>query len=215
MALINCDECGKEFSDKANACPNCGCPNETLQKNEAKETIKKEPPLEPPFEIKGDENYKPRAPFYLTFLIGAPLGYLIILAGGIKSSQMNAFLWVVIMVILVGLFISSGEIAASFPKTKRKREKSSQLYEYFKKRYPLLNQMKPEYQSLGIINLKEKDLDSMLFEIYMEAFKKNADAIVINNNSVITHVGATVTPTLQRNVSSSTSREIMATFVKY
>lgn len=26
MALINCTECGKEFSDKASACPNCGCP---------------------------------------------------------------------------------------------------------------------------------------------------------------------------------------------
>ena len=26
MALINCPECGKEISDKAIACPNCGCP---------------------------------------------------------------------------------------------------------------------------------------------------------------------------------------------
>ena len=26
MALIKCSECGKEFSDKAKACPNCACP---------------------------------------------------------------------------------------------------------------------------------------------------------------------------------------------
>ncbi len=26
MALINCPECGKEVSDKATTCPNCGCP---------------------------------------------------------------------------------------------------------------------------------------------------------------------------------------------
>lgn len=26
MALIKCSECGKEISDKANACPNCGAP---------------------------------------------------------------------------------------------------------------------------------------------------------------------------------------------
>lgn len=26
MALITCTECGKEFSDKAPSCPNCGCP---------------------------------------------------------------------------------------------------------------------------------------------------------------------------------------------
>lgn len=28
MALIKCVECGKEISDKAYACPNCGCPAE-------------------------------------------------------------------------------------------------------------------------------------------------------------------------------------------
>ena len=26
MALINCTECGKEVSDRAKTCPNCGCP---------------------------------------------------------------------------------------------------------------------------------------------------------------------------------------------
>ncbi len=26
MALIKCEECGKEISDKAVSCPNCGCP---------------------------------------------------------------------------------------------------------------------------------------------------------------------------------------------
>lgn len=26
MALIKCPECGKQVSDKANACPGCGCP---------------------------------------------------------------------------------------------------------------------------------------------------------------------------------------------
>ena len=26
MALINCPECGKQISDKAGSCPNCGCP---------------------------------------------------------------------------------------------------------------------------------------------------------------------------------------------
>lgn len=28
MALINCPECGKQVSDKASMCPNCGCPVE-------------------------------------------------------------------------------------------------------------------------------------------------------------------------------------------
>lgn len=30
MALINCPECNKEFSDKAKNCPNCGCPIEEI-----------------------------------------------------------------------------------------------------------------------------------------------------------------------------------------
>lgn len=27
MSMINCPECGKEISDKAEKCPNCGCPS--------------------------------------------------------------------------------------------------------------------------------------------------------------------------------------------
>ena len=33
MALIKCEDCGKEFSDKASACPNCGCPNDIKIEN--------------------------------------------------------------------------------------------------------------------------------------------------------------------------------------
>lgn len=45
MALIKCIECGKEFSDKASACPNCACPIEVIKKDKTKkENIKKEDP---------------------------------------------------------------------------------------------------------------------------------------------------------------------------
>lgn len=30
MALIECKECGKQMSDKAECCPNCGCPIEEM-----------------------------------------------------------------------------------------------------------------------------------------------------------------------------------------
>ena len=40
MALIKCEECGKEFSDKADICPNCGCPNS--QKSKVNVVIEKE-----------------------------------------------------------------------------------------------------------------------------------------------------------------------------
>lgn len=41
MALIKCEECGKEISDRAARCPQCGCPVE-IEKNPKKEPIKKE-----------------------------------------------------------------------------------------------------------------------------------------------------------------------------
>lgn len=31
MALIKCPECGKEISDKATSCPNCGCPSTDIE----------------------------------------------------------------------------------------------------------------------------------------------------------------------------------------
>ena len=30
MALFKCPECGREISDKASACPHCGCPVTTV-----------------------------------------------------------------------------------------------------------------------------------------------------------------------------------------
>lgn len=45
MALIKCTECGKEFSDKASACPNCGCPTKDVlsELDRAEETLEAEP----------------------------------------------------------------------------------------------------------------------------------------------------------------------------
>lgn len=38
MALIKCGECGKEISDKAISCPNCGCPVNNEKENMPKST---------------------------------------------------------------------------------------------------------------------------------------------------------------------------------
>ena len=45
MALISCVECGKEFSDKAKACPNCGCPIEYIIETLGKQKVKQEVPV--------------------------------------------------------------------------------------------------------------------------------------------------------------------------
>lgn len=56
MALIKCTECGKEFSDKASACPNCGCPTKDVlselarsqEQPEAEQENEETPELETP-----------------------------------------------------------------------------------------------------------------------------------------------------------------------
>ena len=47
MALIICSECGKEFSDKAAACPNCGCPTEEVIQQPVPEAIVPGKPVDP------------------------------------------------------------------------------------------------------------------------------------------------------------------------
>lgn len=39
MALIECPECGKQVSDKASACPNCGCPIKQDKPKDEKEYL--------------------------------------------------------------------------------------------------------------------------------------------------------------------------------
>ena len=39
MALIKCTKCGQMFSDKASACPNCGCPNQQFTESKSSTTM--------------------------------------------------------------------------------------------------------------------------------------------------------------------------------
>ena len=48
MALISCGECGKQISDKAGACPNCGAPVQQTQAASAPAAPKPEPPRTEP-----------------------------------------------------------------------------------------------------------------------------------------------------------------------
>ena len=42
MALIKCIECGKEISDKASTCPNCGCPVSVAENKENRSSEREE-----------------------------------------------------------------------------------------------------------------------------------------------------------------------------
>lgn len=48
MALIRCPECGREISDKASACPGCGCPVKEFGQEEQQKAARELPPEERP-----------------------------------------------------------------------------------------------------------------------------------------------------------------------
>lgn len=63
MALIKCIECEKEFSDKASACPNCGCPTSamvtsTYQTQQTETTISYQLKTISDFTAYAEEEYK-------------------------------------------------------------------------------------------------------------------------------------------------------------
>lgn len=46
MALIKCSECGKEISDKASACPHCGCPMGEIKVTEGERPAQEAPSVQ-------------------------------------------------------------------------------------------------------------------------------------------------------------------------
>lgn len=50
MALIDCPECSRQISDKAAACPHCGCPAKAAQPEPVK------PPSDPPAQAPVQQN---------------------------------------------------------------------------------------------------------------------------------------------------------------
>ena len=72
MALIKCPECGKEISDKASSCPNCGCPIE-IQRSEVSSNISDQP-------ITGQSSKKSNKkiiPIVIALLVVAILGIVV------------------------------------------------------------------------------------------------------------------------------------------
>lgn len=43
MSLISCSECGKQVSDKAASCPNCGCPITSILQNSQSSILTSKP----------------------------------------------------------------------------------------------------------------------------------------------------------------------------
>lgn len=109
MALIKCAECGKEFSDKASACPNCACPVEEAYEQEEKKKTNKQN-VKSYNELTGEEKASIR--LYMRGKSSMPTSQIVLYALGFGFIILGMFFafWFFFLVIGFCLVISGGVI---------------------------------------------------------------------------------------------------------
>jgi len=181
MALIKCKECEKKYSDKAEACPECGCPTITNTTSEKRKNLA---PCS--VKIKGNEKYYP--PIALRAL-GVAISYIIISVliqiyifepAGAKEA---GIIFLIIGVVLVGLSLW---IAKKLPGYKKDIKHRNIINEYFQNRFSILNDLPSNCSQTKVISVRSlEDNNDLMFRVYMEAYKFDADAIVIHDSNVV------------------------------
>ncbi|WP_129084806.1 hypothetical protein [Arcobacter sp. F155] len=212
MALINCEECDEQISDKAYSCPHCGNPMTQKESNILSEKINNENTTinkkDEEIKIIGDESLiEPGLGFF-----GGAGGFILFLGFlGLFEGEMQNFI-ISIIIASILFFIQS-----KFSKKPKERyARSLEVYKYFKKKFPLLSEFVPEkHDTLDVVNLKSKDFDRIMFNLYKHAYNLNADAIIINSDNVSTHVNGSISSRSGGSVSSTNIHHLNATVVKY
>jgi hypothetical protein len=77
MALIKCGECGKEISDKAEACLECGCPIKQPQESVSSSSVKVQDHDSSTVKTSSSGGIAPEIPtglYWATAILGFPLG---------------------------------------------------------------------------------------------------------------------------------------------
>ena len=231
MALIKCEECGIEYSDKAEACPRCAC--HTII-NTIKEKRKNIPKCS--VEITGNETFDladgPQNKIInkLTWAIISILalafwGWGLSLSstetaqflGEFNSEMTRGFIFIILPFLIVFLFPVLIKLTPEY----RQRVKNIEIIkDYFKKRFILFNSMPNTFSESKIVSAKSNSYESTMFKIYQEAYNFDADAIVINDSNVSTHVkGSIKSNVISGGVSGTTTStnifHITATLVRY
>lgn len=120
---------------------------------------------------------------------------------------------------LFGWFISNVIIVFTLrvfylftPSYYRRCEEVANINSYFKKSFDLLNEFNhKEHTNLGVFNRESKiNSEHAMFDLYMEAYKLNADAIVLNASNIATSVSGD-----RKSVRSTTVHHLTGTIIKY
>ncbi len=206
MALINCKECNTEYSDKAEICTKCGCPTELNTQKSTKEKIKCK------VKIKGNEIF-----YFEKESIGmSPIAFIASL-----TLLYNAKSELDFNVGFIILFFSSLILIRTFlhnKKMEKALKNNSIIYEYLKKTIPIIEEIKHYHTNMGLISSKELTYDGALFSIYMQAYNKNANAIILKDNNISSKVDGYI-KTSGKNVQGRTTStdvfHLTAILVKY
>jgi len=209
MALIKCKECEKEYSDKAKECPQCGCP--TI--NNMIETLRKEVP-KCSVKIKGNEKFYPPIFLDMVILVVYTIFYLSIHPAIQKIFASEDIMLIIYWTSLILL------IAYLNLKWRKKKKHVDSINEYFQNRFLLLNETPLNYKEQRSIIQKGKDQEEAMFNIYKEAYKFNADAIVLNDSNVSTKINGSVSANIigkgsSGKTTSTNTTSITATLVRY
>ncbi|RLA83173.1 MAG: hypothetical protein DRG78_05130 [Epsilonproteobacteria bacterium] len=242
MALIICEECEKEYSDKANACPECACPvpiDTLINKMEILHD-----------KVKNPENYKNISSFAkiesssLIISGGEARLYTLLKKNNFKHHPIALFIfsvWHIFMIIILfttkggsfgGLiliwiighyFIKLCElpyISKQAKENEKEREELNKIKEELEKKFPLYKEMRPEFKTIEVMHAKGETKEEAMFYIYIKAYMLKADAIVLNSDTVTTEVTGSVSSNYNgRHVSGRTSststNNLMATLIKY
>lgn len=87
MGLIKCTECGKEISDKATACPNCGCPVNSKAVTTPPPMQQTTPNMQPQMPVKRKKGHGCLITFIVMIVIFG--GFCVIMTRGIKDMEEN------------------------------------------------------------------------------------------------------------------------------
>lgn len=176
--LINCKDCQNEYSDNAKECPKCGCPtaNNTIAK-------KRKNMKECSVKIKGNEKYHPPISLrgWAIMLTYAFIGFSLWEYGTdtSKGYAMLLFFFSVFMPFITPWIVT--KISGGYKKDKQHRKI---INEYFQDRFPIIDALPARYDKNKVVNIKQDDQKSLMFDIYMQAYKFDADAIVLNDTNV-------------------------------
>jgi len=231
MALIRCDECEKEYSDKAEACPQCGCPVpiKLIDSNEEQfiDLEKKKLKEKPPCTVYGDEVAIYYNEDYQNVKLGNTTTIIIFsisfVLGVLTMDPLGFFIFGSIALVLL---IKTASIIHSFSddyksqkiEINNKLKEIKQIKAFFERTIPILGEIKSDFKTIEVVHESGKTKEEAMFHVYMKAYLLDADAIILNSDTITTdikgHVSSSYGGRVKGKTTSVSVNNIMATLVR-